>query len=102
MSSNWKDEKEGNVNEILATLTAAPDEILLHLNVSPQATNDMDRSRIVLGTLLDTGSLAGNYISAAAVRRRRVYILRSRIHGTNVCTFPYSMYPYTVHTILYR
>ena len=32
----------------------------------------MDRSRIVLGTLLDTGSLAGNFISAAAVRRSRI------------------------------
>ena len=32
----------------------------------------MDRSKIVLGTLLDTGPLVGNFISAAAVRRSRI------------------------------
>ena len=71
-SSNWKDKKEGKVNDILATLTAVSDDTLLHRNVSPQSTRDMDRSRIVLGTFLNTGSLAENIISEAAVRRSRI------------------------------
>ena len=54
-SSNWKDKKRDYFDEILATSTAASDGI-------------------VLGTLLDTGSLAGNFISAAAVRRSRIQL----------------------------
>jgi transposase InsO family protein len=70
-SSNWKN-KKGEIEDILASLSSASSANLLRCYVSSPLQRDTARSKIFLDTLIDTGSLAGNFISASAVSRSRI------------------------------
>ena len=69
-SKPWQ--KKGKIANVLASLSSSSPDDLLRLHVSLSTQIDTDRSEIVLETLMDTGSLAGNFISASAVSRSRI------------------------------